>query len=83
MSKKKPPPTVVLQSIFVRDHQRRLRLVIDLLEKEACCQHTPSTNLQSQTETLRALAATPHSPEERHEDRCPLRTCLQHQTTTQ
>ncbi|HKX32564.1 MAG TPA: TonB-dependent receptor [Blastocatellia bacterium] len=35
MSKKKPPPTVALQSVFVRDHQRRLRLVIDLQEEEA------------------------------------------------
>jgi RNA-directed DNA polymerase len=34
MSKKKPPPAVVLQSIFVRDHPRRLRLVIELLEAE-------------------------------------------------
>jgi hypothetical protein len=62
MSKKKPPPAVVLQSIFVRDHQRRLRLVIELLE-EARRQYTPSTNLrsQSETETLRAFTATPHS----------------------
>jgi hypothetical protein len=25
----------VLQSVFVRDHQRRLRLVVELLEEEA------------------------------------------------
>jgi hypothetical protein len=64
MSKKKPPPAVVLQSIFVRDHQRRLRLVIELLEKEALRQSTPSQNLQSQSqaETLRAFTATLHSP---------------------
>jgi hypothetical protein len=63
MSKKKPPPAVVLQSIFVRDHPRRLRLVIELLEAEARRQYTPSTNLrsQSETETLRAFTATPHS----------------------
>ena len=63
MSKKKPPSAVVLQSIFVRDHQRRLRLVIELLEEEARRQYTPSTNLrsQSETETLRAFTATPHS----------------------
>lgn len=63
MSKKKPPPAVALQSIFVRDHQRRLRLVIELLEEEARRQYTPSTNLrsQSETETLRAFTATPHS----------------------
>ena len=62
MSKKKPPPAVALQSIFVRDHPRRLRLVIELLEEEARRQYTPSTNLrsQSETETLRAFTATPH-----------------------
>jgi hypothetical protein len=62
MSKKKPPPTVVLQSVFVRDHQRRLRLVIELLEAEARRGHTPSTNLlsPSQTEIPRALTAAPH-----------------------
>jgi hypothetical protein len=31
---KKPTPTVGLQSIFIRDHQRRLSLVIELLEEE-------------------------------------------------
>jgi hypothetical protein len=64
MSKKKPPPAVVLQSIFVRDHQRRLHLVIELLEKEALRQSTPSQNLQSQSqaEIPRAFTATPHSP---------------------
>jgi hypothetical protein len=63
MSKKKPPPAVVLQSIFVRDHQRRLRLVIELLEKEARREDAPFTNLQSQSqsETPRALTATPHN----------------------
>lgn len=62
MSKKKSPPTVALQSVFVRDYQRRLRLVIDLLEKEAHRQQTPSTNLQSQTENARAFMATPNNP---------------------
>jgi len=62
MSRKKPPPAVVLQSVFVRDHQRRLRLVIELLEKEALRQSTPSQNLQSQSETPRAFAATLHNP---------------------
>jgi hypothetical protein len=50
MSKKKPPPAVALHSVFVRDHQRRLRLVIDLLELEARRQRTPPTNSQSQSE---------------------------------
>ena len=31
MLKKKSPPTVALQSVFVRDYQRRLLLVIELL----------------------------------------------------
>jgi hypothetical protein len=64
MSKKKPPPMVVLQPVFVRDHQRRLRLVIELLEEEARRGHTPSTNLQSPspTETPRAFTATQRSP---------------------
>jgi hypothetical protein len=35
MSKKRPPPAVALQSVFVRDRERRMRLVIDLLELEA------------------------------------------------
>src|SRR6266498_471153 len=54
MSKKKSLPTVALQSVFVRDHQRRLRLVIELLEKEARRQSTPPTNLQSHTKNARA-----------------------------
>ena len=63
MSKKKPPPTVVLESVFVRDHQRRLRLVIALLEQQTHCQHTPPIDPQSPTqlETLRAFTATQNS----------------------
>ena len=61
MSKKKSPPTVALQSVFVRDYQRRLRLVIELLEKEARRQSTPPTNLQSQPETPRAFMAAPNN----------------------
>ena len=37
----KPLPTVVLEPVFVRDHQRRLRLVMDLLEQELRQQQTP------------------------------------------
>ena len=62
MPKKKSPPTVALQSVFVRDYQRRLRLVIELLEKEARRQPTPPTNLQSQTENPRAFTAAPNHP---------------------
>ena len=61
MSKKKSPPTVALQSVFVRDYQRRLRLVIELLEKEARRLQTPPTNLQSQTESPRAFMAAPNN----------------------
>jgi hypothetical protein len=28
------PPKVQLEQVFVRDHQRRLRLVVELLEQE-------------------------------------------------
>jgi hypothetical protein len=62
MSKKKSLPTVALQSVFVRDHQRRLRLVIELLEKEARRQSTPPTNLQSHTKNARAFTAAPNNP---------------------
>ena len=30
----KAPPRVRLERVFVRDHQRRLRLVMDVLEQE-------------------------------------------------
>ena len=60
MSKKKSPPAVALQAVFVRDYQRRLRLVIELLEKDARRQSTPPTNLQSQTEHPRAFTAAPN-----------------------
>jgi hypothetical protein len=62
MSKKKSPPTVALQSVFVHDYQRRLRLVIELLEKEVPRQSTPPTNLQSQTENPRAFTVAPNNP---------------------
>ncbi len=37
----KPLPTVVLETVFVRDQQRRLRLVMDLLEQELRQPQTP------------------------------------------
>jgi hypothetical protein len=67
---------VALQSVFVRDYQRRLRQVIELLEKEARRQSTPSTNLRSQTENPRAFTVAPNNPEEGDEDRSPLRASL-------
>jgi hypothetical protein len=62
MSEKIPLPTVVLQSILVRDHQRRIRLVIELLEAKANRRASP-TKLQSSlaTETTRAFTATPRT----------------------
>ena len=60
MSKKKSPPTVALQSIFVRDYPRRLRLVIALLEKEARRQARPQTNLPAQPETPRVCTGAPN-----------------------
>jgi hypothetical protein len=62
MSKKKSPPAVALQSVFVRDYQRRLRLVIELLEQEARRQSTPPTNLQSQTKKCARLHGRPEQP---------------------
>jgi len=65
MSEKIPQPAVVLQSIFVRDHQRRIRLVIELLEalEAKACRRTSPTKLQnsSATETTRAFTATPRT----------------------
>lgn len=37
----KLPPIVVLEPVLVRDHSRRLRLVIDLLEQELRQQLAP------------------------------------------
>ena len=53
---------MALQSIFVRDYQRRLRLVIELLEKEARRQARPQTNLPAQPENPRAFTAAPNHP---------------------
>jgi hypothetical protein len=56
MPKKKPLPTVRMESVFARDYQRRLRLVIDLLEQEARRQRQSSP--ETKLETLRAFIAT-------------------------
>ena len=57
---KKPSPTVGHQCLFVRDHQRHLRLVIDLLEQELHRQHTPIHQAKAQVlnHSLWALAVT-------------------------
>jgi hypothetical protein len=84
MSHKKPPPTVVLEPVFVRDHQRRLRLVIDLLEQEASRQHALPTNSDPDLTLKLAVPSPPRHPdlEENYENRRPLCSCVQRQTTT-
>jgi hypothetical protein len=61
---KKPPPAVMLESVFVRDHQRRLRLALTLLEEEARRQlMLPETRLSPKmTESPSIRAAAAHSP---------------------
>lgn len=56
----KPTPTVELQSIFTRDHQRRLSLVIELLEEELRLRSKPpqSTDVTLGQEPARALATS-------------------------
>ena len=39
----KAPPRVRLEQVFVRDHQRRLQLVMDVLEQEFRQQHPLGT----------------------------------------
>ncbi len=46
----KAPPRVRLEQVFVRDHQRRLHLIMDLLEQEFRQWHPLGT--QSQTITV-------------------------------
>ena len=45
----KPLPTGVLEPVFVRDQQRRLRLVMDLREQELRQQQTPSDQQNERT----------------------------------
>jgi len=54
---KKPIPRVELLSIFIRDHQRRLRLVIELLEAELRQRNEPpqSTDATPGEEPARAF----------------------------
>lgn len=57
---KEPTPMVELQSIFVRDHQRRLRLVIELLEEELHLKPAPpeSDDALAENESAWALAVS-------------------------
>ena len=60
MMPKQSPLTVALEPVFVRDYQRRLRLVIDLLEQELHRHKTPfeSAAGRTQPESPRATAAS-------------------------
>lgn len=78
MPKKETPLTVVLEPVFVRDHQRRLRLVIDLLEQEAHRQYIPPTNSQSQPKLGVPAKSRRITPEATDENRCSLRSRFQH-----
>jgi hypothetical protein len=42
-------PRVRLEQVFVRDHQRRLQLVMDVLEQEVRQQHPSETRSQMST----------------------------------
>ncbi len=85
MSQKKPPPMVVLEPVFVRDHQRRLRLVIDLLEQEARHQHASPTHSDHDQNLNLGGPSLPRRTnlEECYENRRPVCSCVEHQTTTQ
>ena len=65
----KPLPTVVLEPVFVRDQQRRLRLVMDLLEQELRQPQTPLAQDNEQKTTTEV---------HEDEDRRHLRPRLQH-----
>lgn len=65
----KPLPTVVLEPVFVRDQQRRLRLVMDLLEQELRQRQMPLEQHSEQNTTTEV---------HENEDRSHLRPRLQH-----
>jgi hypothetical protein len=56
MKPKQSPLTVVLEPVFVRDHQRRLRLVIDLLEQELRRHKTPPETAAAQSPWVNAAS---------------------------
>ncbi len=71
----KPLPTVVLEPVFVRDQQRRLRLVMDLLEQELRQPQTPldqhheqntKTEVQWQATMGRRLSRQPVAESDLH-----------------
>lgn len=61
---KEPTPRVELQSIFVRDHQRRLSRVIELLEEEFRLKQSPPQSPTLQPVKRRrasSVASTTHT----------------------
>jgi hypothetical protein len=60
---KEPTPRVELQSIFVRDHQRRLSLVIELQEEGLRLKQSPppSPTLQPVKRRRIVTASTTHT----------------------
>ena len=62
----KVPPRVRLEHVFVRDHQRRLQLVMDVLEQEFRQQHPLGTRAKMITiiDDKPLLPPAPHYPSE-------------------
>jgi len=59
----KAPPRVRLEHVFVRDHQRRLQLVIDVLEQEFRQQHPLGARSKLLTiDDKPLLPPVPHGP---------------------
>jgi hypothetical protein len=58
----KVPPRVRLEHMVVRDHQRRLQLVMDVLEQEFCQQHA----LETQSKTITIIEDKPLLPPAPH-----------------
>ncbi len=59
----KAPPRVRLEQVFVRDHQRRLQLVMDVLEQEF--RQQPPLGTRSKMITIddkQLLPPAPHGP---------------------
>jgi hypothetical protein len=59
----KAPPRIRLEQVFVRDHQRRLQLVMDVLEQEFRQQQPLETRSQMLTiDDNPLLLPVPHCP---------------------
>lgn len=58
MPKHKLPPIVRMEPVFARDAQRRLRLVIELLEQEAIRQQRVAVPVQAEAPRVFTAAQT-------------------------